>query len=86
MEEVHITPLAPLPEEIDHIEEDTLVQDIAPRMLDASCEAENDSGTETLNETDSEPDEREKHESFIGGVVGMNVSHFNLFKKYFKFT
>ncbi|XP_037921818.1 protein unc-13 homolog 4B isoform X3 [Hermetia illucens] len=73
MEEVHITPLAPLPEEIDHIEEDTLVQDIAPRMLDASCEAENDSGTETLNETDSEPDEREKHESFIGGVVGMNI-------------
>lgn len=39
-------------------------------------EGENDSGTETLHDTDSEPeDQQSKQEEFIKEFTGLNVSH-----------
>lgn len=54
--------------------EDKLVTDsVSLRTIE---EGENDSGTETLHDTDSEPeDQQSKQEQLIKECTGLNVSH-----------
>lgn len=63
-------PLAPLPED------ESTVTD----HLNTIEEGENDSGTETLQDTDSEHDEQDqsKKEEFLEDFTGWNVSHYSL--------
>lgn len=70
--EEKITPLAPLPSD-SSVPEDEVA---AKEQLRTIEEVENDSGTETLQDTDSEHEEHEqtKKEEFVEDFTGWNVS------------
>lgn len=70
------TPLAPLLENTTALPDDELAGKEQLRTIE---EVENDSGTETLQDTDSEHDDQEqaKKEEFVEDFTGWNVSSFN---------
>lgn len=66
--------MAPLPDDLSRSSDEPQLKTI--------LEGENDSGTETLPDTDSETEDQDqaKQDEFIGDVVGWNVSTFlNIF-------
>lgn len=77
-EEKQSTPLAPLPEDLSQLSDEHHLKTIE--------EGENDSGTETLPDTDSETEDQDqaKQEDLIGDLVGWNVSNiFNYCTRHF---
>lgn len=76
-EEKMATPLAPLPEVAEEAVAEEAVA-LEARLLGE--EGENDSGNETLHDTDSEPEDAEvKSLEFVEDAVGWNVSRISLF-------